>query len=259
MRRLPTAIRELLLIATLFLLYRAARLITAGDTQQAFANADVVQRFERAIRLPDEAVLQEWLLPFPNLVSLANHYYVTVHFPVTAAFLLWGFYRRPREQYLWARRLIVTLTLLALAVQLLIPLAPPRMLPQFVDTMGTIGPSAYDGPAAGLANQYAAMPSLHIGWAALIAIVVWATTRASIRWLAVAHAVITVLVVVATANHWWLDGFASVVLLGVALLVHRPPDQRGPIAIAPQAASSGRLTRVSRAQRAAEPLPAAQR
>ena len=225
--QLARAIREVCLVAALFLLYRAARLVTADDVQQAMANARIIRGLERAIRLPDEAALQQWLLTVPHVIGLANHYYVAVHFPATAAFLIWGYLRRPREQYLWARRLIVTQTLLALALQLLIPLAPPRMLPRFVDTMATIGPSAYEGSAAGLANQYAAMPSLHIGWAALIAVVVWRTTRAPIRWIAAAHASATVFVVIATANHWWLDGFVAAVLLGLALAIHRFPGQPG--------------------------------
>ena len=106
----------------------------------------------------------------PNIFELANRYYMTLHFPVMIAFLLWGFFLRPRAQYLWARNLAVIMTLLALVLHVIYPLAPPRMFPEmgFVDTMTTIGPSPYEA-ANDMANQYAAMPSLHIGWALLIA------------------------------------------------------------------------------------------
>jgi hypothetical protein len=97
----------------------------------------------------------------------------------------------------------------------------------FVDTMTTIGPSAYGDGTAAVANQYAAMPSLHVGWALLIAVVVLRTATGPIRVLALAHAALTSLVVVVTANHWWVDGLVATALLGVALLLHRRPGYHG--------------------------------
>src|SRR3954452_20123417 len=99
------------------------------------------------------------------------------------------------------------------------------MFPQwgFIDTMSTFGPNAYAGTSGAMANQFAAMPSLHIGWAALIAYVIY---RTGPRWLALvatAHLLITVLVVVVTGNHYWLDGVVALGLLGAAILVMRPP------------------------------------
>ena len=97
----------------------------------------------------------------------------------------------------------------------------------FLDTMTTYGPSAYDGASGALVNQYAAMPSLHIGWAVLIAVVVCRTGPRPLAVLACLHALTTVAVVTVTANHWLLDGLVAVALLGVALLVvPRPVDCR---------------------------------
>jgi hypothetical protein len=80
------------------------------------------------------------------------------------------------------------------------------------------GPNVYGPPAGGsIANQFAAMPSLHIGWAMLVAIGLIAATRSRWRWLWLAHPIITILVVVATANHWWLDGIVALLLLAGAL------------------------------------------
>ena len=119
---------------------------------------------------------------------------------------------------------MIALTGAALVVHVVYPLAPPRMFAQwgFVDTMATLGPNAYAGASGDLANQFAAMPSLHVGWAALIAYVVRRTGPRWLARLALVHVVLTVLVVVVTANHYWVDGVVALVLLGVATLVVRP-------------------------------------
>ena len=90
----------------------------------------------------------------------------------------------------------------------------------FVDTGALFGPNVYGPPEGGsIANQFAAMPSLHIGWATLVAIGLIVATRSRWRWLWLAHPIITILVVVGTANHWWLDGIVALVLLAGALAV----------------------------------------
>jgi hypothetical protein len=153
----------------------------------------------------------------------ADVYYTGVHFPLIVLFLVWGFARRPAPEYEWARNLLVLQTGTALMIHLAFPLAPPRMFPQwgFTDTMTVLGPSPYDGASGAIANQFAAMPSLHIGWAVLIAYVVARTGPRWLAWIAGTHAAVTVLVVVITANHWWLDGVVGVLLLVLADAVLR--------------------------------------
>jgi hypothetical protein len=131
------------------------------------------------------------------------------------------FLRRPAH-YFWVRRALILLTASALVVHVLFPLAPPRMRPDlgFVDTGALFGPNVYGPPEGGsIANQFAAMPSLHIGWAVLVALGLIVATRSRWRWLWVAHPILTILVVVGTANHWWLDGAVAIVLLAAALAV----------------------------------------
>jgi hypothetical protein len=224
-------VREIALIMALFVIYRLARLVITGQDDLALENAWWVWGVERTLGLPDEEVLQQWALQWPDLLKAANWYYVAVHFPITLAFLAWGWWRRPPAEYRWARRLITILTGLALVVHVLMPLAPPRMLRSlgFLDTMAVFGPSAYDGSAANLANQFAAMPSLHVGWALLIAFVVVRTTITRWRWVAMVHPLITVVVVVATANHYWVDAIAAALLLGVAVAVTPTPTGAAPI------------------------------
>ena len=221
----PALLREIILLVTLFLAYRLGRLAITGHDDLAIANAWRVWDVERLLRLPDEETLQDWALQWPDLLKAANWYYVGVHFPVTLAFLAWGWLRRPPAEYRWARRLIITLTAFAMLLHVAMPLAPPRMLISlgFLDTMAAFGPSAYGGGAATVANQFAAMPSLHVGWALLIALVVVRTAKSRWRWIVVAHPVITTLVVVVTANHYWVDAVVVALLLGLVLLVTPRP------------------------------------
>jgi hypothetical protein len=217
---------EVLLLVGLFLIYRLGRLAITGHDALAIANAWDVWDFERLLRFPDEEALQDWALQWPGLVRAANWYYVAVHFPATLVFLAWGWLRRPPEEYRWARRLIITLTALALLLHIAMPLAPPRMLQSlgFVDTMTVFGPSAYSGDAATVSNQFAAMPSLHVGWALLITVVVIRTANSRWRWATIAYPVFTTLVVVVTANHYWIDGVVSALLLGLVLLITPRPE-----------------------------------
>ena len=222
-------LREILVIATLFIGYKVGRQLVADRVTDAFSNAAHLVRLEAWLRLPSETTVQGWVLGSPHVLKAANEFYVAVHFPLTIAFLVWAWFFRARDEYVWARSLLATVTALALLVHLTIPLAPPRLLPQFgfVDTMKTIGPSAYGAHAAEIANQYAAMPSLHVGWAMLIAVVVIVTVRSRWRWLMLIHPILTFAVVTVTANHWWLDSVLAVVLLGVALWLFPPSVRLG--------------------------------
>ncbi|WP_329520864.1 phosphatase PAP2 family protein [Spirillospora sp. NBC_01491] len=221
----PRPVRELLLITVLFCVYKLGRLAATGRVGEAFGNAHRVWDLERYLRLPSEVTVQHGLLQSHALVHVANSYYAYVHFPATIAFLLWIYLRRPFH-YRWIRRVVVALTGAGLALHLLLPLAPPRMLTAtgLIDTGAEYGPAVYGAPQTDtVANQYAAMPSLHIGWAVVIAVGLIVSSRTRWRWLWAAHPLLTVAVVVATANHYWLDGAVVLLLLAVVLLLLRPP------------------------------------
>ncbi|MCM0673395.1 phosphatase PAP2 family protein [Micromonospora phytophila] len=223
----PRPWRELLLIAAHFLAYKLGRLAIAGHVAVAYDNAERVWRLERGLHLPDEAAVQHALLDNDTPVQ-ANGFYAYVHFPATAASLLWMYLRRPTH-YRWARRTLAALTAAALGVHLLFAFAPPRILAG-IDVIGTAaryGPSVYGSPQTdGLINQYAAMPSLHVGWAMVVAIGLVATTRSRWRWLWLAYPAITTLVVVGTANHYWLDPVvAGALLAGVLVILRQPPGR----------------------------------
>ncbi|MFD5280123.1 phosphatase PAP2 family protein [Streptomyces rubrogriseus] len=223
----PPLVRELLLVAGLFLVYKSGRRLATGETAEAFRNAHHVWDWERALRLPDEGAVQSLLLHGDTLIHVANTYYAAVHFPATVAFLVWLYLRRPAH-YLWARRVLAAVTGAALVLHLLFPLAPPRMLAAtgLIDTARLFGPSVYGPPRTDtLSNQFAAMPSLHFGWALMLAVGLIVATRTRWRWLWLLHPLVTLLVIVGTANHYWLDVIVATALLGLALAVLRVPER----------------------------------
>jgi len=221
----PPLVRELLLVAGFFLVYKTGRQLAAGHTVEAFRNADRLWDLERAVHLPGEGGVQHLLLHGDTLIRAANTYYAAVHFPATLAFLVWLYLRRPAH-YVWARRVLTAVTGAALLLHLAFPLAPPRMLAAtgLLDTARLYGPSVYGPPQRDqLSNQFAAMPSLHFGWALMVALGLIAVTRSRWRVLWLLHPALTLLVIVGTANHYWLDALAATALLGLTLaLVPRP-------------------------------------
>ncbi|MGY6026939.1 phosphatase PAP2 family protein [Streptomyces spinosirectus] len=221
----PPLVRELLLVAGLFLVYKFGRQLATGHTGEALHNGHRVWDLERALHLPGEGSVQSLLLHGDGLAQIANTYYATVHFPATAAFLVWLYLRRPAH-YVWARRVLAAVTSAALVLPFVYPLAPPRMLAGtgLVDTAHVYGPSVYGPPSSDhLSNQFAAMPSLHFGWALMVAVGLIAATRSRWRWLWLLHPLVTLLVIVGTANHYWVDTLVATAMLGIALaLVHRP-------------------------------------
>ncbi len=223
-RERPSVLRQGLLLIALFALYRVGRTLIDGHVHEAMVNGRSVWEFERALLLPDEVAVQQWALQWPGMIKAANWYYVGVHFPLTALFLGWTWWRGAAE-YLWTRRLIIMLTAMSFVIHVLMPLTPPRLMDElgFVDTMAVIGPSAYEGSTAKVANEFAAMPSLHVAWALLVAVVAIKTVRSRWRWLALIHATLTAAVVVVTANHYWIDGVAAAGLLALTLAVFPAP------------------------------------
>lgn len=212
---------EIGIVGGLLLIYRSIRTLNRTDLQAAFANARDIIRFESWLGLPFEDNLQGFLLDHPNLIKLLNHYYIWFHFPAAIALLLW-LYLRHSESYRSFRNLMAFSTFTGLIIHLLFPLAPPRMMDGFVDTMARYGPAIYPtNPLDGAANQIAAMPSLHFAWAMIEAIAVVSVLRSRWRWVVVVHPVLMTLSIIATANHWWIDAAAAALLVVTGIAVWR--------------------------------------
>jgi len=240
--------RETALVVGLFALWQYAGSFALMGPDGALGRAQWIWHVERVLKMPSETAIQRFFLPHPLLVQFFNLYYDVLHFPVLIACLIWLFAWHRRSYGRW-RTTLVVFTGLSLLVQF-IPVAPPRMLPgtRMVDTGVVYHQSVYSNATGFNADQLSAMPSVHVGWAILVAIAITATARSRWRWLAVLYPVMTTLAVVVTANHFWLDGVAAVIILAIALaaqiLVRRlltartaaagptSPDQTGDAAMA---------------------------
>lgn len=209
---------EIVICGILLGIYKGARLVARGDVGEALANAQKVVDVERALGVFNEEAVQRLALNSVGLIKFLNSYYLYAHFTVTIAFLVWLYVCNPLG-YLSARRVLVIVTFLGLIGHALYPLAPPRMLDGFVDTARVFGPSSYgDGGAyGGLANQFAAMPSLHFAWAVIVAWGMWRFSRSHWRFVGIAHPILTLAAIVLTANHYWTDAFIGLLLVPIGI------------------------------------------
>ena len=219
-RAVRAPIIEIASVLALFGAYNLGRFVATGREASADGHAADLVALERWLHLPSEAWLQRLAFRVPHLIDFCDHYYVLVHFPLTVGLLVW-LYRYRRGGYTWAKRSLILATGAAMVVHIALPMTPPRLLPGLlmVDTGTRSGESAYGGasPFSGMANQYAAMPSLHVGWALLLAVVMISVCRTRWRWLWALHPVLTLVTVVVTANHYLLDAAAGAALVLAAL------------------------------------------
>jgi PAP2 superfamily len=212
-------IQEAALVFGLFALWQYAGSFSVMGPGGALGRAGWIWRFERAVHLPSEAAIQRVFLPHPLIIQFFNLYYDTLHFPVLIACMVWLFVWH-RSQYGRWRTTLVAFTGICLLVQF-IPVAPPRMLPGtgLVDTAVQYHESVYSTTAGFDPDQLSAMPSVHVGWALLVAVAIVVTARSRWRWLAALYPVMTTLAVIVTANHFWLDGIVAALILALVLLV----------------------------------------
>ena len=190
--------------------------------RKAAENAERVVAFERRLGIHVEPKLQALLLPRRRLVAVLNVAYVTLNVGLTVGWLMHLFRRRHRDFHR-LRRAAALATLGAQPVFLLFPVAPPRTLEGFVDTIADVSGLDLDsGLIAQLYDPIAAMPSIHVTFAVVTAAGIAETSESAIaRTLAPAYPPLVALVVFATANHYVLDAVAGVGLALAALKVSR--------------------------------------
>jgi membrane-associated phospholipid phosphatase len=221
---------QALVIASLIAVYEILRVVVKGDRVAAFRHATSVWNLERTLHLPNEAHLERPLLHHATAAKVINFYYASAHFPMIALAMAWlCFFYRPL--FSRVRDVLVVLTVFALILCATYPLAPPRLLPAqdgVVDLARRFGFSVYskDPDTDKVANQFAAMPSLHVAYAALVAIAVILAFKSRWRWLAILYPIATTGVVLVTGNHYWLDAIVGLLLLGLATLVTLPLERR---------------------------------
>jgi hypothetical protein len=218
---------EAALILVLYAAWQFVSRFSFGGLDQADAAGLWLADLEAALRWPSEAALQQAILGNDTVVRLADGYYSSLHIPVFVITLVWVLLLR-RDYWPFVRTTVAILTGLCLLIQFK-PVAPPRLLPQLgiVDTALVNGRSVYSLIPG--ANEYSAMPSIHIAWASAVAMIIILAARGRWRWLAVLYPILTLWVVVVTGNHFIIDGVAAMVLLGVSAgITLLFPSQRPP-------------------------------
>ncbi|MCX6516517.1 MAG: phosphatase PAP2 family protein [Actinobacteria bacterium] len=211
--------REFSLVAFLYTLWRLAMVLPLDQPVGALSRARSINTLQHHLFLPSELSLQHFVMRYEWLARATNYYYAIVHVPATIAFLVWLFVRH-RDSYPRWRNVLAMLTAACLVIRY-VRVAPPRFLPElgYIDLATRYGLSVYGPVGTGVSDQFAAMPSIHVGWAALVSFGIIAASTSKWRWLFASHFVITMLAVSATGNHWWLDGIAAIALVGIALRI----------------------------------------
>jgi hypothetical protein len=217
---LPPGARQVAIFALAYLIYFGVRAITQGSAQDAVTHALGLIRLERDLGIAWEQSLQEAALRSHLLVDAANAVYIYGHWPVILIAGVLLFRYRPAH-YFRLRDACLMSGLVGLVIFSLFPVAPPRLtdLP-LVDTVTRDDAGYRQIFPPSMVNEYAALPSFHVGWNLLLGIVVFGATR---HWLLRALAVLgpasMALAVVVTANHYIVDIVAGVFIVVACLLV----------------------------------------
>ena len=158
-RHLEPLAAEFALIATLYAVWRLARMLPIASVDGARERARDIASVEQAMHLPSELALQQFTLDHAKVADFATWYYATLHIPALIAFLVWLFYRH-RDVYPRWRNVLALVTAGCLFIRF-IRVAPPRFVPDlgYVDLAHHFGPSVYSAdPNTGISDQFAAMP-----------------------------------------------------------------------------------------------------
>ena len=251
-------VRETLIVLGFYYVYQTIRsLADHGVTSRAYRNARLLVQWERDIWIFHEQAIQQAFLGATWFIKVMNIYYGTLHFVITVGLLIW-MYRKRHGGYKAMRNLLGLTTALALIGYWAFPLAPPRLykcndnIPVpgpdgfsigrcFVDTLDKVGGLwSYHSPVAkAVANQYAAMPSLHFAWSVWCAIVLVRYSRHTVvRVLGVLYPVLTLFAIVVTANHYFLDAVGGAIVIGTAAWILRVVDRRRTARAAAKAAAA---------------------
>lgn len=228
--RRPRIWFEILLIAVSYWTYSLIRNAVPEQKAAALANADWIWKAEQSLGIAVEERVNHAVNSVTWLVVSMNYYYATLHFVMTIGVLVW-IYRFHPGRYAATRLVLFATTGVALVGYYLYPLAPPRLMngqgsngPSFIDTVlvhHTWGSMA-SGNLKHMSNQYAAMPSMHIGWSLWCGLTIFAVASAPwARILGLLYPTATLVVIVATANHFWLDAVGGMLCLAFGYAVSR--------------------------------------
>lgn len=215
---------EIILIASALPIYYLVRGITQTQVDDAVDRGVDIIRIEQNLGIFWEVELQSWILPYEWLVKLLNWFYLFGHLPVIGSLAVWMYFWH-RPQYLLMRNAFLLSGAIALIFYVNFPTAPPRLLPHemgfgFVDTVVQQYEQSRPLTPSWFVNEYAAFPSMHIGWNLLVGIALWLASRnIFIRAFAVLMPVAMFTDIILTGNHYIIDAVAGtgVMLIGLGI------------------------------------------
>ena len=222
-RRLPRGwidlLRQILLFCGAYWLYRLVRGQVDGRAATAFDNAREIIALEQGMGLFFEPALHAWSSAQGWVIDFASWTYVNSHFAITTAALAFLYLRR-NERFYFVRNMFMVAMAIALAGYVLFPTAPPRFMPElgFRDSVAEFtGVPAETSNV--LFNPFAAVPSMHVAFALMLALPLASMSRRrSVQLLWWSYPAVVTFVVIATANHWWFDAFLGAATAAVAAL-----------------------------------------
>jgi PAP2 superfamily len=212
---------EVLVLGWLLWVYDAITNLAPLRMSAALDHARGIHNLELSLGIAPEHSLDTWLAAHRSLALALSDYYDNAHFIVTIGLLGWLWWARA-DIYRGLRNSLVLINVIAFIVFWRYPVAPPRMLAGFTDVVASTGAigSWHSGALAHDANQFAAMPSLHIAWAVWCSVAIWrATRRAWIRALGIVYPFVTAFAVLATGNHFVLDILGGLVVAAVSFAI----------------------------------------
>jgi membrane-associated phospholipid phosphatase len=206
------------------LTYEAVRGVSDSARDQALVNGENVISLEKSLHTFFEPNLQQVFIDHRWIIDFANYMYLNSHFVVTTVFLVWLYMFRNQNFY-FVRNMFMVAMALAIVGYALVPTMPPRLFPQegFVDTITDFAQVNHDSALVKLfVNPYAAIPSMHVAFSTMIGVTGIFVTRHRIsKILWAAYPVLVFWVVVVTANHFWIDGAAGLLVAILAALAAR--------------------------------------
>lgn len=211
-------LREVGLILLVVVAYLLTRTIDVDRPEDAFEHARAILAFENWASLNPEVALQSLALHYPWLMSMVNVIYLWAHIPVLVAVAIW-LYRQHPQGYAWFRTAFLCSAALGLTIYVMVPVAPPRFMPGFVDTLKLTGMSIDSSAAGSIYNPYGAMPSLHVAWESLAGVALLRYARSwPLKLAGAALPIAMTLIVLMTGNHYLLDTIAGMLIAAIALL-----------------------------------------
>jgi hypothetical protein len=227
--------KELLFTGAIYLFYESTRNLTKSGANVAYENALEIIRAQKWLRINWEYEVQQFFIDDRWVLISSNYFYGAGYVVSTLFALIWLYRSRPDHYPFWRNTLAIG-TLLGLVGFRFYPLMPPRLLDVhlgevvygFVDTLKEFPTLwSFDNSAMEkVSNQYAAMPSLHCGWAIWVMVSTFGLVRTQVmKVVVVLLPVTTIFVVVVTANHYLVDAAGGLVIMtigyGASMLVTR--------------------------------------